>query len=297
MKIRSQLCSSRRGGRSRCSRGDHGAPLVAARGLRARLLERVSALRLALDTRLDATTRPCRSLAGSSDSTCLAAAALRERFDRLSIPTRNWRVGLRGPRASVRASTAPAWRRFRRRATPDDGRGPLFRLHDSGGTWSPTSRCPSCAPMRAGLDLRRITHSLAHFLRSTRSRALHPHPERPSWIIMRARHRISGLQAVRSRRPRADGRSTRAAAHILVRRQTFYSSFAARAPPAGLLARVPRDEVDASLRDSTRRDGRRRRRHRARRRPVAVFIAFAASVRSPAVAGGAQVATPDTPRD
>ncbi len=102
-----------------------------------RYLERVSALRLALDTRLEATTRVLSGLSGSSD---LDAPELLprfiERFDRLLASNPEWAtVGLRDAagrvvavktRAGVPPIPPPA-------VSADDRRGPVFSdLHSVG---------------------------------------------------------------------------------------------------------------------------------------------------------------------
>ena len=103
-----------------------------------RYLERVSALRLALDTRLDATTRLLRGLSGSGelDDPALLPRFV-ERFDRLLQSNPEWAtVGLRDAQgkpvaARTRAGTPPIPPPA---ATPDDGLRPVFSdLREVGG--------------------------------------------------------------------------------------------------------------------------------------------------------------------
>ncbi len=229
-----------------------------------RYLERVSALRLALDTRLDATTRLLRGLSSSGD---LDAPEMLprfvERFDRLLQANPEWAtVGLRDAAGKVlahrtRSGVAPIPPPA---ATPEDGRGPVFSdLHAVGGDTFVTY--VSVPILRAEASQGSIYVGITQlgwleFLRSypISERATLTLNDRQGIIIARTLNnersvgKRSGPDFLAQIRNRDEGASQLRG----LEGQSFYIAFS-RSRTAGwvLGTGVPRDEVEASLRDST----------------------------------------------
>ena len=229
-----------------------------------RYLERVSALRLALDTRLDATTRVLRGLSGS--------VALDEpgqlprfvaRLDRLLQSNPEWAtVGLRDAEgrpvaARTRSGTPPI---PPPEATPEDGRGPVFSdLRDVGGGAFVTYISVPILRAEAShgsLYVGITQHGWLEFLRSypVSARATLTLNDRQGLIIARTLNperwvgRKSGPDFLERIRSGDEG-----AAQIRgLEGQQFYTAFS-RSRLAGwvLGTGVPSEEVEASLRDST----------------------------------------------
>ena len=181
-----------------------------------RYLERVSALRLALDTRLDATTRLLRGLSGSGElDDPVAAAELR----RALRPAAAGEPGVGDGRPARRPGPAgrgahprPARRRSRRRAaTPEDGVRPVFSdLRDvGGGTFVTYVSVPvlRAEASRGSLYVAITQHGWLEFLRSypVSARATLTLNDRQGLIIARTLNpeRWVGRRS-RTRFPRAD---------------------------------------------------------------------------------------------
>ena len=229
-----------------------------------RYLERVSALRLALDTRLDATTRLLRGLSGSSDlDDPEQLPRFVERFDRLLQSNPEWAtVGLRDAEgkpvaARTRAGTPPIPPPA---ATPDDGLRPVFSdLREvGGGSFVTYVSVPVLRGERSrgSLYVGISEHGWLEFLRSypISERATLTLNDRQGVIIARTLNpersvgRRSGPEFLERIRARDEGASQIRG----LEGQHFYTAFSRSRVSGWVLGTgVPREEVEASLRDST----------------------------------------------
>jgi signal transduction histidine kinase/ActR/RegA family two-component response regulator len=229
-----------------------------------RYLERVSALRLALDTRLEATTRVLRGLSGSND---LDAPELLprfvERFDRLLESNPEWAtVGLRDAagrvvavktRSGVPPIPPPA-------TTPDDSRGPVFSdlKEVGGGTFVTYVSVPIVrAEASRGTIYVGITQlGWLDFLLSypISERATLTLNDRQGFVIARTlnNERWVGKRSGPEFLERIGKQDEGSFQSRGLEGQSFYAAFS-RSRSAGwvLGTGVPREEVEASLRDST----------------------------------------------
>jgi len=229
-----------------------------------RYLERVSALRLALDTRLDATTRLLRGLSGSGeldDAELLPRFV--ERFDRLLQANPEWAtVGLRDAQgrlvaARTRAGAAPIPPPA---PTPDDALRPVISdLQDSGGgsyvtyVSVPIVRAEAS---RGTLYVGITPQGWLEFLRSypISNRATLTLNDREGVIIARTLNperwvgRRSAPEYLEQIRAQDEGASQIRG----LEGQHFYTAFSRSRISGWVLGTgVPREEVEASLRDST----------------------------------------------
>ena len=229
-----------------------------------RYLERVSALRLALDTRLDATTRLLRGLSGSSELDAPEVLPrFVERFDRLLQANPEWAtVGLRDASGNVvahrtRSGVAPVPPPA---PTPDDGRGAVFSdLRGIGGDTFVTYI--SVPILRAEASQGSIYVGITQlgwldFLRSypISERATLTLNDRQGIVIARTLNnerwvgKRSGPEFLEQIKNKDEGTSQIRG----LEGQSFYIAFSRSQASGWVLGTgVPRDEVEASLRDST----------------------------------------------
>ena len=229
-----------------------------------RYLERVRALRLALDTRLDATTRLLRGLSGASelDDPAMLPQFV-ERFDRLLQSNPEWAtIGVRDAQgkslaARTRSGTPPV---PAPPAAPEDGVRPFFSdLQDVGnGTFVTYISVPilRAEASRGSLYVGITPQGWLEFLRSypISTRATLTLNDRQGLIIARTLNperwvgRRSGAEFLESIRASDEGTSQIRG----LEGQQFYTAFSRSRTSGWVLGTgVPRREVEASLRDST----------------------------------------------
>ena len=229
-----------------------------------RFLERVSALRLALDTRLDATTRVLRGMSGSADLDAPELPArFIARFDSLLASHPEWAtVGVRDGEGRVvaartRAGLSPVPPPA---ATAHDLRGPVVSdLTDvGGGTFVTYLSLPIVRgeAARGTLYVGISQHGWLDFLRSypISERATLTLNDRNGLVIARTLNNErwvgtrAGAEFLEQIRNRDEGTSQIRG----LEGQSFYIAFSRSRTSGWVLGTgVPRDDVEASLRDST----------------------------------------------